>query len=214
MWCRLPYGGQAFSKGVADTMSGTTDWKSFEIPFVLQKDERPDLFKLNVHIEGTGTLWVKDIEIRQAPLPAELRRPSNVKTPAGFTPEAIKSFTHADKPLSAELVKEDEKGWRIDAKKRQTIPLFEFKDMHQDDCVLTYRAQMKSAGLKGNAYLEMWCHLRGDPDDRESFSKGLMLPVSGTTDWASYETPFYLEKGQHPDRIKLNVVVEGEGKVW
>ncbi len=38
--------------------------------------------------------------------------------------------------------------------------------------------------------------------------------VQGTTDWASYEIPFYLRKGQCPDLIKLNVVVEGRGKLW
>jgi hypothetical protein len=37
---------------------------------------------------------------------------------------------------------------------------------------------------------------------------------TGTCDWASYETPFVLAKGQRPDRIRLNLVIEGKGTVW
>jgi hypothetical protein len=70
---------------------------------------------------------------------------------------------------------------------------------------------MKTEDLKGKAYLEMWCHF---PEGAEFFSKGLHNAVDGTTDWASYEIPFFLEKGQRPDLIKLNVVLEGGGKVW
>ena len=35
-----------------------------------------------------------------------------------------------------------------------------------------------------------------------------------TTDWAGYEIPFLLKRGQKADCIKLNLVVEGVGKTW
>ena len=57
----------------------------------------------------------------------------------------------------------------------------------------------------------MWCRL---PGHGEFFSKGLHQAISGTTDWGSYEIPFYLKKGQQPDLIKLNLAIEGKGKVW
>ena len=69
---------------------------------------------------------------------------------------------------------------------------------------------MKTEGLAGRAFLEMWCRL---PGGGEFFSKGLNQAITGTTDWASYEIPFYLKKGQRPDLIKLNLVIEGRGKV-
>jgi hypothetical protein len=47
-------------------VSGTTDWASYEVPFFLKKSERPDLIKLNVVIEGSGTVWIKDITLRKA----------------------------------------------------------------------------------------------------------------------------------------------------
>ena len=70
MWCRLPEMGEFFSKGLDNTVSGTTDWASYETPFFLQKGQRPDLIKLNVVLEGAGTLWIKDIVLRKMPLPA------------------------------------------------------------------------------------------------------------------------------------------------
>jgi len=63
MWCRLPGKGESFSRGLDNTLSGTTGWISCETPFVLKVGERPDLIRLNVKAEGTGTVLVKDIEL-------------------------------------------------------------------------------------------------------------------------------------------------------
>ena len=42
------------------------------------------------------------------------------------------------------------------------------------------------------------------------------MPLTGSTEWASYQTSFALPQGLQCDRIKLNVVIEGEGRgtVW
>ena len=76
---------------------------------------------------------------------------------------------------------------------------------------MTYRAELKAEVLQGRAFLEMWCRL---PGRGEFFSKGHQQAVSGTVNWARYEIPFYLRRGQKPELIKLNVVVEGQGTVW
>ena len=57
----------------------------------------------------------------------------------------------------------------------------------------------------------MWCRL---PGRGEFFSKGAQQAVSGTANWARYEIPFYLKRGQKPDLIKLNLAVAGPGTVW
>ena len=69
MWCRVPGFGEAFSKGFDNAVTGTTDWETVEIPFYLQKGQQPDLIKLNVVMEGKGTVWVKDVELSRGPLP-------------------------------------------------------------------------------------------------------------------------------------------------
>jgi predicted Ser/Thr protein kinase len=64
MWVRLPGVGEFFSKGFHMPLSGTNGWAEYEIPFLLEEGQRPDLVKLNVTIEGTGTVWIKDIQLR------------------------------------------------------------------------------------------------------------------------------------------------------
>ena len=125
-------------------------------------------------------------------------------------PTKIRLFHTSDVTLSKESITVAQDCWVIDAKKDQTIRLFEIQDPDAEQCLVTYRATMKSEGLSGRAFLEMWCRL---PGRGEFFSKGLNQTITGTTDWVSYEIPFYLKKGQRPDLIKLNLVIEGTGKL-
>jgi hypothetical protein len=126
-------------------------------------------------------------------------------------PQVLRAFA-ADKPtITQGGIRAEQGGWRIDATGEQSIRLFEVEDPGVERCLLTYRAELKVEGLKGRAYLEMWCRL---PGRGEFFSKGYQQAVSGTVDWARHEIPFYLKRGQRPDLIKLNLAVEGPGTVW
>jgi len=125
--------------------------------------------------------------------------------------ETIRLFRTIDRTLSQDTITVAQEGWIVDSKGEQTIRLFEVQEPQAEQCLVIYRATLKTDGLAGRAFLEMWCRL---PGRGEFFSKGLNQVAQGTTDWASYEIPFYLKKGQRPDLIKLNLVVEGRGKVW
>ena len=57
----------------------------------------------------------------------------------------------------------------------------------------------------------MWCRF---PGKDEFFSRGLNHVATGTTGWSNCQTPFVLKRGERPDLVKLNLVVEGKGKVW
>ncbi len=100
---------------------------------------------------------------------------------------------------------------RITANQPQTIRLFETGDVDAENGRLTYQARIRTEGFDGKAYLEMWCQFTGRG---EFFSRGLASPVSGTSDWSTQETPFFLQKNQNPDNVKLNLVIEGKGTVW
>ena len=126
-------------------------------------------------------------------------------------PETIRLFRTTDRTLSQGAITVVQEGWVVDSKEEQTIRLFEVQEPQVEQCLVTYRAKLKTDGLAGQAFLEMWCRL---PGRGEFFSKGLKQAATGTTDWASYEIPFSLRKGQRPDLIKLNLVIEGKGKVW
>jgi hypothetical protein len=127
-------------------------------------------------------------------------------------PTAIRHFTTDDLLLSHELVIEGD-AWVVDTDQPRALRLFEVTspEVAVGACLLTYRANLKSANLAGRAFLEMWCRI---PGRGEFFSRGLAQTLSGTTEWASFEIPFRLKKGQQPDLIKLNLTVEGHGKVW
>lgn len=130
--------------------------------------------------------------------------------PAGPT-EVLRTFSPAKPTITQAGIRADQGGWRIDTTGEQTIRLFEVEAPAVEQCLLTYRAELKTEGLKGRAFLEMWCRL---PGHGEFFSKGHQQAVSGTANWARFEIPFYLKAGQKPDLIKLNVAVEGVGTVW
>ena len=69
MWCCSPGQGEAFSRGLDQKLRGANNWTSIQIPFYLRKGETPDLLKLNMVFEGTGTVRMKDIQVLAAPLP-------------------------------------------------------------------------------------------------------------------------------------------------
>ena len=125
--------------------------------------------------------------------------------------QTMKTFTTTDPAISKDLVVTEDKAWLADCKKAQTFRLFEVENPGVEQCVVTYRAKLKTENLTEPAYLEMWCRF---PGKGEFFSRGLANAVTGSNDWASYETPFFLKKGEKPDLIKLNLVLKGAGKVW
>jgi hypothetical protein len=129
--------------------------------------------------------------------------------PAGPA-EVIKRFLIVDPTISKDCIVEGD-SWLFICEQPQTVNLFEFDNPGIEQCILTYKARMRTEGLSGRTYLEMWCRFEGKG---EYFSKGLHQTLTGTNDWATREIPFFLKKGQRPDAVKLNVVIEGKGKVW
>jgi hypothetical protein len=101
---------------------------------------------------------------------------------------------------------------RIDATGERTVVLI--ADVPLDAPKLprfSYRARLRGENVAGRAYLEMWLTVEGKG---EFFSRALHSQISGTSEWATHEASFFLEDGQVPKRVKLNVVVEGAGTVW
>ncbi len=100
---------------------------------------------------------------------------------------------------------------RVTATEPTVVRLFEVGDLDVENARLIYQAKLRTEGVQGKVYLEMWCHF---PGKGEFFSRGLQTPLTGTTDWVTEETPFFLKKGENPDNVKLNLVIEGQGVVW
>ena len=118
-----------------------------------------------------------------------------------------RSGTHLDKDVSA-----DGKGsLRITSSEPVRIRLYETGEIDVEDARLIYRAKVRTEDVDGQVFLEMWCSF---PGKGEYFSRALHAPLSGTTEWITQETSFFLNKGENPDNVKLNIVVNGKGIVW
>jgi hypothetical protein len=63
MWCDIPGKGEFFSRGLEQPITGTTEWTTVQTPFRLEPGQTPDNVKLNLVIEGAGTVWIDDIKL-------------------------------------------------------------------------------------------------------------------------------------------------------
>jgi hypothetical protein len=90
-----------------------------------------------------------------------------------------------------------------------TICLGEVGPLDVENAQLLYKAKVKS-DLDGTAYLEMWVRVGAG----QYFSRGMNDVVSQKSDWKSIKTSFAFQKGQRPDRVTLNLVINGKGTVW
>ncbi len=126
--------------------------------------------------------------------------------------DSMEGILTQDNVVFDPAVSSDGKGSvRIDAFSPTTVRLYEMKTDDIEDARVTYRAKLKTKNVEGKVYLEMWCVF---PGGGEYFSRALESPLTGTTDWVTQETPFFVKKGKKPEMLKLNVVIEGKGTVW
>jgi len=80
--------------------------------------------------------------------------------PAG-PPRTVRSFGPSDPVITQDGVALDQGGWRIEARETRTVRLFEATNPSVEQCMLAYRARMKTKDVRGRAYLEMWCQFPG-----------------------------------------------------
>lgn len=90
-----------------------------------------------------------------------------------------------------------------------TVCLGEVSGLDVENATLVFSANVKSQ-LDGSAFLEMWVHVSGG----RFFSRGVNSAIQGNSDWITIQTPFILQSGQRPDKITLNLIINGRGTVW
>jgi hypothetical protein len=100
---------------------------------------------------------------------------------------------------------------KITAKWPTTVCLGEVAGPEVENAKLVYSAQVKTdLESTGMAYLEMWVEVGG----KQYFSRGMNDAVTEKSDWKRIQTPFAFQKGQKPDNVTLNLVINGKGTVW
>lgn len=99
----------------------------------------------------------------------------------------------------------------VNAREPIVVPLYTVDKLEIENTQLVYQAWLRTEDVAGQAYLEMLCVFDGLG---EFFSRGLPQALTGSHDWVRVETLFFLERGQKPSRVQLNLVVNGRGQVW
>jgi hypothetical protein len=130
-----------------------------------------------------------------------------------FKASILKTFRPGHELLTTGNVKPDlpQNGWRIDSQGQGVVRLFELQYPGVDNCIVLFKAKLKTQKMEGGASLEMWARLV----DQEFWSKGEgEHQVAGTTNWSEYQIPFRFEKGQLPNRLQLGLRLGGPGTVW
>lgn len=120
-------------------------------------------------------------------------------------------ITRSGVEIDKEITSDGNGSLRITATEPVTVKLYETGDIAIEKSQLIYRARLRTEDVAGQVYLEMWCSF---PGKGEFFSRALQSPLSGTNEWSSQETPFFLDKGENPDNVKMNLVINGKGTVW
>ena len=120
-------------------------------------------------------------------------------------------ITQTGVELDREISKDGKGSLKITSTEPTIIKLYETGDINIENARMIYEAKIKTENIEGKVFLEIWCHFEGKG---EYFSRNLQSFLSGTNDWSSQETVFFLKKGENPDNIKLNLVIEGTGTAW
>jgi|GEM_PF-1239890 len=118
---------------------------------------------------------------------------------------------------AVEMDSENGNALLVNADKKTKVELFDIEGAGLGEKKLTYSARMRSEDLRatkdtrGIAYLELTVVF---PDGEELVARGPRVPLSGTTDWRPADTVLYVDKGGDPQKVNLDLVVDGAGKVW
>jgi hypothetical protein len=68
MWCVFAGKGEFFSRGLNSLVAGDNDWTEIQTEFYLKEGENPDNLRLNLVVNGSGTVWIDDISLIKTPL--------------------------------------------------------------------------------------------------------------------------------------------------
>lgn len=155
------------------------------------------------------------------PLAAEPATGPAVKPPpgrmqGGVGVELIDPATMKEKPQGVEPLRfGDVQGLRIEADGARTLELAVVDQPGIKSNRYLVKGWVRYDEVEGDAYLEMWNHF----GEQAYFSrtlgegKGPMQKMTGTSDWRTFLLPFNADEGMVPDRLEINLVLAGKGKV-
>jgi hypothetical protein len=140
------------------------------------------------------------------------RQPARVVEIRHFPLDSVQGvITKSVVQIDRDITSDGNGSLRINASGPITIRLFDLGDPGIENARLTYRAKLRTENVQGRVYLEMLCDFT---ETGEIISRGLQNSLTGTHSWLTREVSVSLEKGEHPDDVKINLIIDGKGVVW
>jgi hypothetical protein len=131
---------------------------------------------------------------------------------AAFPADNLDGVVSSDLVVFDKAVSADGKGsLKIAVEQPTTIQLYEVPVPKVENSDMIYQAKVKAQDFGGDAYLQMLVHF---PSGGEMEAQNYDKAIGGTTDWVAMEVPFKVRKGQKPDVVRLNLILNGAGTVW
>jgi hypothetical protein len=145
---------------------------------------------------GISPLAIEETELRSFPLD---------------TTEGIKSQDSV--AIDRQISSDGNGSIRVEATGGLLISMFDTGNIDVENARLIYRARLRTENVQGRVYISMTCFF---PRGERYSSRALAMPLTGTTDWTTQETFFLLKKGEKPDNVSINLIIEGSdsGTVW
>jgi len=100
---------------------------------------------------------------------------------------------------------------KITVEQPTTVQLYEVPSPKAENSDIIYQAKLKTKDFGGDAYLQMLIHY---PSGGEITAHNYDKAIGGTTEWTPMEVKANIRKGQKPDVVRLNLILNGGGTVW
>ncbi len=133
---------------------------------------------------------------------------------SAFFPEEIgvprlhTSFRASDRPLPRDCARSSAAGWELRTRGRESIQLYAVERPEIDNCLVTFRAEVRTARLAGTACLELAGRLS---TGRVFTRRGYQAPRD--EDWHLCEVSYRLGPQQPLDELELQLFTTGPGTV-
>lgn len=101
---------------------------------------------------------------------------------------------------------------RAESERSRTVRLYEVRNPRGlEGRLIILTAQLKSVGIHGRAFPELWIHAAGRNEVQARNPAGV---ISKTQNWKSVRIEYRCEQGERPDLLRVNLVIDGFGRAW
>jgi len=101
---------------------------------------------------------------------------------------------------------------RAESTRPRTVRLYEVRNPRGlEGRLIVLSAKLKSVGVRGRTYPELWVHAAGR---NEVQVRSPSVFLAQTRDWTPLRLEYRCEKGERPELLRVNLVIDGIGRAW